>query len=136
MFAPVHEEIPQSKDFKQWLRESFKALLVGKQSEINAMAQAITPHSFRAGMASDLERSDVPRLIIKKLGRWASMRAMEQYMRDGLAQRLRKIQYRTIAANRNKVKRIIVKTTTVKTELDESEGYDDSAHGTDTDSEL
>ena len=68
-------------------------LLKGNKTEIEAMVRAITPHSFRAGMAGDLEREDVPRQTVKKMGRWQSDRAMELYMRDGLAQRLRKIQF-------------------------------------------
>ena len=88
LFAPRFDEEPSSRKFKAWLRSSFKALLTGDPRMIEGLVEAITPHSFIAGLASDLEREDVPRSTTKKLGRWASARAMEQYMRDGLAQRL------------------------------------------------
>ena len=59
---------------------------MGDKREIDALVKSITPHSFRAGMAGNLERDDVSRETIKKLDRWASKEAMEQYMRDGLDQ--------------------------------------------------
>ena len=133
IFAPTPGRIPKPKMFTQWLRESFRVLLVGKQSEIDALVRTITPHSFRAGMATDLERSDVHRSIIMKLGRWASARAMEQYIRDGLAQRLSNLRYHSIARSKQKVKRTSAKVTSVKTRLDESEGYEDSPEDTDED---
>ena len=106
-------------------------LLKGKAMEIEAMIEAITPHSFRAGMASDLEREDVPRLVIKKMGRWNSARAMEQYMRDGLAQRLRKIEFWNIAYRRGRIRRILKTSFAGSQRADASEGYDDSAEGSD-----
>ena len=74
--------------FQSFLRESFKRLLKGPVDEVSALVSAITPHSFRAGMASDLHRMGVPVKAIMKIGRWESERAMAQYIRDGLAQRL------------------------------------------------
>ena len=74
--------------FQTFLRQSFKRLLPGLAGEISALVSAITPHSFRAGMASDLHRMGVPVKAIMKVGRWESERAMSQYIRDGLAQRL------------------------------------------------
>lgn len=74
--------------FQNFLRTSFRRLLVGSRDEITALAAAITPHSFRAGMASDLQRCGVSVPTIMKLGRWESERAMKQYVHDGLAQRL------------------------------------------------
>ena len=101
-------------------------LLVGKKTEISAMARAITPHSFRAGMASDLEREDVPRPVIKKRGRWSSDRAMEQYIRDGLAQKLTKIQFWYVTLAKGRVKRSLQKLIKQEESLNASEGYDES----------
>lgn len=129
LFAPQSGQVPSSRYFKQWLRESFRMLLKGTASEVKAMVEAITPHSFRAGMASDLEREDVPRMVIKKMGRWNSARAMEQYMRDGLAQRLRKIEFWNIASKRGRIRRILKKSFAGRNIADASEGYDDSAEG-------
>ena len=126
LFAPSSGQMPSSRIFKQWLRASFRLLLKGKATEIEALVKAITPHSFRAGMASDLEREDVPRMVIKKMGRWSSARAMEQYMRDGLAQRLSKIQFWSITSKRGRVKRNM-KQVCKRSKDDGSEGYDDSA---------
>ena len=55
---------------------------------IEVLVKAMTPHSFRARLVSNLERRDMPRPIIKKLGRWSSERSMEQYIRDGLTQKI------------------------------------------------
>ena len=96
LFAPMGNVKVSRRSFQVWLRESFGRLLVGKKQEMAALVASITPHSFRAGMASDLERDQVPRLHIKKVGRWQSDRAMEQYARDGLAQRLRKLTFRSL----------------------------------------
>ena len=79
--------------FQAFLRESFRRLLPGPASEIDALVSAVTPHSFRAGMASDLHRMGVPVKAIMKVGRWESERAMSQYIRDGLAQRLASAKY-------------------------------------------
>ena len=110
-------------------------LLKGTATEVKAMVEAITPHSFRAGMASDLEREDVPRMVIKKMGRWNSARAMEQYMRDGLAQRLSKIEFWNIASKRGRIRRILKKSSARYKIADASEGYDDSAEGSGEDVE-
>ena len=126
LFTPVFGEEPSSRDFKKWLRASFGALLVGTKTEVARLIQAITPHSFRAGMAGDLEREDIPRSTIKKLGRWHSERAMEQYMRDGLAQKLSSTQYRQIMSMGERVKVISTKVVQVIADNDDSEGYDES----------
>ena len=80
--------------FQRFLRESFKRLLPGPDDEVNALVSAITPHSFRSGMASDLHRMAVPVKTIMKVGRWESERAMAQYIRDGLGQRLTSTKFR------------------------------------------
>ena len=127
LFAPVSDEIPSSRKFKAWLRLSFRTLLTGEPRMVEGLVGAITPHSFRAGLASDLEREDVPRSTTKKLGRWSSARAMEQYMRDGLAQRLRKIRYYSIVCRGGVIKRRSSNTQKVSSKVtDESEGYDES----------
>ena len=126
LFASAHGGAPSANRFKQWLRASFRMLLKGNKTEVEAMVRAITPHSFRAGMAGDLEREDVSRQTIKKMGRWHSDRAMELYMRDGLAQRLRKIQFWCIEWKRKHVKRVLTSHTKKDSGRYASEGYDES----------
>ena len=89
LFSAAGAGEPVRSDFQHFIRRSFRSLLVGDRDEIKALVAAMTPHSFRAGMASDLMRCGVPVKTIMKLGRWESERAMLQYVRDGLAQRLR-----------------------------------------------
>lgn len=99
LFAPLGKSVrPSRRAFQVWLRESFRRLLIGNRREVEGLVASITPHSFRAGMASDLERERVPRLHIKKIGRWNSDRAMEQYARDGLAQRMASVTFNPIKA--------------------------------------
>ena len=99
--------------------------------EVAALVSGITPHSFRAGLASDLEWENIPRSRIKKVGRWNSDRAMEQYIRDGLAQRLRSIQYRSIymTGKRIRVGKCIAPRAQWKRDTDSSEGYDQDDSG-------
>ena len=87
LFTAPGEDIDRTQ-FQEFLSTSFRRLLVGSTDEIVALVAAITPHSFRAGLASDLQRQGVPVKTIMKIGRWESERAMKQYVRDGLAQRL------------------------------------------------
>ena len=61
-----------------------------------ALLLAMTPHSWRAGLASDLARANVRPGVICKAGRWSSKRAMQQYIRDSLAQRLSSYAYNPI----------------------------------------
>lgn len=122
LFAPTDLT---SAGFKKWIRVSFSALLVEDQTEVRALVEAMTPHSFRAGMASDLERENVPRSRIKRIGRWHSDRAMEKYFRDGLAQRLCRIRFQSIARKGGQVRTIESEPTTLKQQYDSSEGYDD-----------
>ena len=104
LFAPFGTNSkPSRRAFQVWLRESFRRLLIGDVKEIAALIAAISPHSFRAGMAGDLERERVPRLHIKKVGRWTSDSAMEQYARDGLAQRIQKLTFKTISSLQHEV---------------------------------
>ena len=100
IFAPVRGVLESSASFQTWLRQVFRNILVEDEREVAALVSAITPHSFRAGMASDLERENVPRARIKKIGRWDSDRALEQYIRGRLAQRLRRLRYRAVGSNR------------------------------------
>ena len=98
LFAPFGAASkPSRRALQVWLRQSFGHLLIGDVKEIASLIAAISPHSFRAGMAGDLERERIPRLHIKKVGRWTSDSAMEQYARDGLAQRIQKLIFKKIA---------------------------------------
>ena len=109
LFAPLGKSTtPSRRAFQAWLRASFARLLVGDAAEIAALVASITPHSFRAGMAGDLERERVPRLHIKKVGRWASDKAMEQYARDGLAQRLSRLSFKSIASLAREIQALAV----------------------------
>ena len=127
VFEPEEGKEPSAKRFKEWLRASFHALLEGNKSEVAALVGAITPHSFRAGLAGDLERSNVPRATIKKHGRWASTRAMEQYIRDGLAQKIYKLRFWHIQCKQRRVTRRRTELTRVEAATDDSEGYDDDS---------
>ena len=109
LFAPMGRRKVTRRAFQAWLRESFRRLLVGPQDEVDALVNAITPHSFRAGMASDLEREGVPRLNIKKIGRWTSDKAMEQYARDGLAQRLTTLTYKPLRQAQSAIQKLAIK---------------------------
>ena len=125
VFAP---ENTTAGCFQKWLRSSFRALLAEDEGEVAALVEAMTPHSFRAGMAGDLERENVSRSRIKKVGRWMSDRAMEQYIRGGLAQRLQRIAFHRINCSQHKIKnrRGSAKRVVVKRQ-DSSEGYDSSS---------
>lgn len=125
VFAP---ENTTAGYFQKWLRSSFKALLAEDDEEVAALVEAMTPHSFRAGMAGDLERENVSRNRIKKVGRWTSDRAMEQYIRSGLAQRLQRIAFHRINCSQHRIKnrkgsviRVVVE------RQNSSEGYDSSS---------
>ena len=124
LFAPEDES---SSSFQKWLRASFKALLAEDAKEVIALVDAITPHSFRAGIAGDLDRENVPRARIKKVGRWESDRAMEQYIRGGLTQRLQKIAFHRINCFQRKIKNKRGNCKVVRIKYsDSSEGYDSS----------
>ena len=69
-------------EFQLWLQLSFGRILPQLSQ---ALREQLTPHSMRAGRASDLARAHVLMEIIKRQGRWAS-NAVEQYIRSGLAQ--------------------------------------------------
>ena len=98
LFATKGESRPCRDEFQRFIRMSFRRLLVGASDEIDGLVEAMTPHSFRAGLASDLHRHGVPVKAIMKLGRWESERAMSQYVRDGLAQRLPSARFAPITA--------------------------------------
>ena len=127
VFEPEKGKEPLARRFKEWIRTSFRALLTGRGEETEALVKTMTPHSFRAGLASDLERSDVPRPTIKKLGRWSSERAMEQYMRDGLAQKMYKLQFWHIQHRHGEVTRKTAASAIVEPSTDTSEGYDEDS---------
>jgi len=87
---------PDRGIFQQFLRASFRRLLSGSEEEVSALVSAITPHSFRAGLASDLFRQGVAKEAIMMIGRCQSERAMKQYVRDSLAQRLSSASFRSL----------------------------------------
>ena len=74
-------------------------------------------------MAGDLAREGVRPSIICKVGRWASKRAMKQYIRDGLAQRLSSYAYNPIVRQSAGRYRRRVQARGV----DVSDGYDSSS---------
>ena len=128
LFAPFGANSkPSRRAFQVWLRESFRRLLTGNVKEISALIAAISPHSFRAGMAGDLERERVPRLHIKKVGRWTSDSAMEQYARDGLAQRIQKLTFKTISSLQHEVHTLAKAAHTRRTADSEDEAGGSSA---------
>ena len=96
LFSPTGERTPTRQQFQQWIRESFREILVGDPEEIESMIQAMTPHSWRAGLAGDLDREGVARRVIMKRGRWNDEKVMEQYARDALGQRLTSIRYNRV----------------------------------------
>ena len=109
LFATKGEVMPSRDEFQRFIRMSFRRLLVGDRDEINALVDAMTPHSFRAGLASDLHRSGVPVKQIMKLGRWESERAMSQYVRDGLAQRLTSAKFASVRKEAREVVKLVCK---------------------------
>ena len=80
------------------MRWSFRSLLTVAPSEREALVEAMTPHGWRAGIAGDLHREGLRPVRIMKVGRWSSKRAMTQYVRDGLAQRLESPSFAAISA--------------------------------------
>ena len=96
IFSPEDNEEISATAFKEWLRQSFRRLLRCGATELAALLLAMTPHSWRAGLASDLARANVRPNVICKAGRWSSKRAMQQYVRDSLAQRLSSYAYNPI----------------------------------------
>ena len=125
VFEPVAGKNLSSAEFQVWLRSSFRALLMEDSREVAAIVAGITPHSFRAGMASDLEHENVSRQRMKRVGRWDSDKAMEDYIRPRLAQRLRRLQFRVIKRDRRRAT-ARASTAPCASLEDSSEGYDTS----------
>ena len=98
IWAPTGDKRPTRYSLQSFIRESFRQLLTGNDKEIEALVQSMTPHSFRAGMAGDLDRAGYPITVNMKLGRWESERAAKLYVREGLAQRLQRIRIKRIGA--------------------------------------
>ena len=107
LFGSRHSGRPDRGAFQWFLRTSFRRLLIGKSQEVEALVRAITPHSFRAGMASDLHRQGVAIKVIMKLGRWYSERAMRQYVRDGLGQRLSNARFLPLQAKASDISALL-----------------------------
>lgn len=99
LFAPAGRDHVTTRDeFQRWIRQSFRKMLTGHVDKpaLESIVGSMTPHSWRAGLASDMEREGVKRRVIMKYGRWFDERAMEQYARDGLAQRLQHIRFNKV----------------------------------------
>ena len=93
LFTPVGRDHATTRDeFQRWIRQSFRKILTGHvdKAALESIVGVMTLHSWRAGLASDMEREGVKvkRRVIMKYDRWFDERVMEQYARDGLAQRL------------------------------------------------
>ena len=96
LFAPDGGEAPRRSECQCFMRWSFRSLLTAGKGEVSAWVATMTPHGWRAGVAGDLHREKVRPKIIMQTGRWRSRRAMEQYIRDGLAQQLSQPTFRPI----------------------------------------
>ena len=124
IWAPMGDKKPTRIELQTFIRESFRQLLKTNDKELEALVGSMTPHSFRAGMAGDLDRAGYPISVNMRIGRWESERAAKLYIRDGLAQRIQQIRFRRIKAktrrNANKRKAKVCKRTS------SSEGYNAS----------
>ena len=98
LFSPPGADAPRRSDLQCFMRWSFRSLLTMDRGELEALVEAMTPHGWRAGVAGDMHREGVRPKLIMRTGRWRSKRAMEQYVRDGLAQRLSQPTYRAITS--------------------------------------
>jgi hypothetical protein len=78
--------------FQAWLRKSFAAALPKMPIALRLL---LTPHSFRAGWASDAWRANMRPVRIKRGGRWHSD-AYKLYVRDGLFELVDTSMYVTI----------------------------------------
>ena len=123
IWAPTGAKRPTRSSLQAFIRKSFQQLLMTDDKELKALVQSMTPHSFRAGMAGDLDRAGYPLTVNMKIGRWESERAAKLYIRDGLTQRIQQIRFRRIKAKTKKPKRKRAKVCKVTSS---SEGYDAS----------
>ena len=96
LFSPGTDEAPRRSECQCFVRWSFQTLLDIDKDEAASWIETMSPHGWRAGIAGDLHRAGVHPKLIMRIGRWRSRRAMEQYVRDGLAQRLERPSFKAI----------------------------------------
>ena len=70
IFAPVRGVGASHDDRQVWLRAAVRAALPANEVAAIALVNDISPHSFRAGLASDLLREGVSIAIIDSVCRW------------------------------------------------------------------
>ena len=79
IFAPVRGVRASHDDRQVWLRAAVRAALPANEVAAIALVNDISPHSFRAGLASDLLREGVSIAIIGSVCRWKATRAIRLY---------------------------------------------------------
>jgi len=79
IFQPVVDAEPTRVARTQWLRDTLLAALPLQERAARSMIAYVTPHAFRAGIASDLNDEQVSWQAIAMWCRWHSMRAMRMY---------------------------------------------------------
>jgi hypothetical protein len=122
IWAPTGRKRPTRAALQQFIRDSFAALLTANKDEVDALVKAMTPHSWRAGMAGDLDRAGHPITVNMRVGRWFSERATKLYIRDGLAQWLQEISFKRIRTESVQTTRKS-RATMVRRMTSSSEGY-------------
>ena len=79
VFEPVKGQRPSRAARRKWLQETLLAALPMHELAARQMITFVTPHAFRAGIASDLHEEQVPWQAIAMWCRWHSLRAMRMY---------------------------------------------------------
>ena len=79
VFAPEQGRAGSRARRKAWLQESLLVALHPHDIAVRNRVALVSPHAFRAGLASDLLRSGVAPQTITIWCRWWSMRAMRMY---------------------------------------------------------
>ena len=79
VFAPVRGKKVKYEDRKQWLRATLRAALPTTEVAALALIKDVSPHSFRAGAASDLLREGVSLQLIASVCRWHAIKAIRLY---------------------------------------------------------
>ena len=78
-FRPVLGQVT-SRDARQtWIRKALLAALPLQEHEAPAFVEDVTPHSFRAGLASDVLREGHSLQTIGSICRWDSVKAITLY---------------------------------------------------------
>ena len=78
--APVQDGVPPVRSDRQlWLRSVLFAALPVSESAARALVPAVTPHSFRPGMAGDMLRAGASMASIMRWCRWWSERVARMY---------------------------------------------------------